>query len=169
MVKRSKELVRKVRAAVIGAGPAGIGAALELAARGVETAVFERHPYPGGVLKQCIHTGFGVDLAKIAEGSGIQAVRTVRQEGELPPGRRLQPGPRLRPVPGRLAQLHQALQELRRDVGVLPRRRSLGGARALGRAAAHDRQLQPDLPPDDEEVHPLPPRQDQPDALRARA
>lgn len=29
------------------------------------------------------HTGLGVDLAMIAEGSGIQAVRTVREDGEL--------------------------------------------------------------------------------------
>jgi putative selenate reductase len=42
--------------AVIGAGPAGLGTASELAAAGASVTVFERHPYPGGMVGGAIPT-----------------------------------------------------------------------------------------------------------------
>ncbi len=46
---------------IIGAGPAGLAAAVELKKNGVEKlVVIEREPFAGGILNQCIHDGFGV-------------------------------------------------------------------------------------------------------------
>ncbi len=47
-------------AAVIGAGSAGMAAALRLRAAGFSIAVLEREPFLGGILQQCIHPGFGL-------------------------------------------------------------------------------------------------------------
>lgn len=47
--------------AVIGAGPAGLAAAIQAREAGLErVAVIERAERPGGILLQCIHTGFGL-------------------------------------------------------------------------------------------------------------
>lgn len=46
---------------VIGAGPAGLAAALEAKKQGIESVlVLEREPVAGGILNQCIHDGFGL-------------------------------------------------------------------------------------------------------------
>ena len=45
---------------VIGAGPAGLAAALEANARGAKVLLVEREARLGGILKQCIHDGFGL-------------------------------------------------------------------------------------------------------------
>ena len=46
---------------VIGAGPAGLAAALSLKENGIEDVlVVEREDYAGGLLHQCIHNGFGL-------------------------------------------------------------------------------------------------------------
>jgi thioredoxin reductase len=46
---------------IIGAGPAGLAAAVELGKNGIkEVVVIEREPFSGGILNQCIHDGFGV-------------------------------------------------------------------------------------------------------------
>jgi len=45
---------------VIGAGPAGLAAALEADRNGAKTLLIEREARLGGILKQCIHDGFGV-------------------------------------------------------------------------------------------------------------
>ncbi|MDR2482961.1 MAG: NAD(P)/FAD-dependent oxidoreductase [Treponema sp.] len=47
-------------AAVIGAGAAGMAAALELDAAGFSTALIDREDHLGGILMQCIHNGFGL-------------------------------------------------------------------------------------------------------------
>ncbi len=48
-------------ALIVGAGPAGLAAALELKRRGVErVTVLEREAQPGGMPRLCHHTGFGV-------------------------------------------------------------------------------------------------------------
>ncbi len=50
-----------VDVAVIGAGPAGLAAAIAAREQGVESiVVFERENEPGGILRQCIHNGFGL-------------------------------------------------------------------------------------------------------------
>lgn len=45
---------------VIGGGAAGMAAAAAAADAGAKTMLFERERDPGGVLAQCIHTGFGL-------------------------------------------------------------------------------------------------------------
>lgn len=45
---------------VIGAGPAGLAAALEADKRGAGVLLVEREAHLGGILKQCIHDGFGL-------------------------------------------------------------------------------------------------------------
>jgi thioredoxin reductase len=47
-------------AAVIGAGPGGLAAGLSAAENGANTVIIEREARPGGILKQCIHDGFGL-------------------------------------------------------------------------------------------------------------
>ena len=49
---------------VIGGGPAGLAAALEAAERGASVALAERNDRLGGILPQCIHTGFGLNIFK---------------------------------------------------------------------------------------------------------
>ncbi len=45
---------------VIGGGPAGLSAALAAHQTGAQTLLIEREPRLGGILKQCIHDGFGL-------------------------------------------------------------------------------------------------------------
>lgn len=45
---------------VIGAGPAGLAAGLEAKLNGAKILIIEREKRPGGILKQCIHDGFGL-------------------------------------------------------------------------------------------------------------
>lgn len=50
---------------VVGGGPAGLGAALGALDSGVDRVlVLERDPEPGGILRQCIHSGFGLHYFK---------------------------------------------------------------------------------------------------------
>ncbi len=53
----------KAELVVIGGGPAGMGAALEAKRLGLEDVlIIEREQFPGGILQQCIHSGFGLHL-----------------------------------------------------------------------------------------------------------
>jgi len=45
---------------VVGAGPAGLAAAIGAGSKGAKTLLIEREARPGGILKQCIHDGFGL-------------------------------------------------------------------------------------------------------------
>lgn len=46
---------------IVGGGPAGLSAAVELHKMGVEDIlILERENLPGGILRQCIHDGFGL-------------------------------------------------------------------------------------------------------------
>ena len=45
---------------VIGGGPAGLAAAIEAHENGAKTLIIEREERLGGMLKQCIHDGFGL-------------------------------------------------------------------------------------------------------------
>ena len=49
---------------VIGGGPAGMAAALAAAQNGAKVALAERNDRLGGILPQCIHTGFGLNIFK---------------------------------------------------------------------------------------------------------
>ncbi len=45
---------------VIGGGPAGLAAGLAAEKQGAKTLIIEREKHTGGILKQCIHDGFGL-------------------------------------------------------------------------------------------------------------
>ena len=49
---------------VIGGGPAGMAAAIEARKNGASVALVERNPRLGGILLQCIHSGFGLKCFK---------------------------------------------------------------------------------------------------------
>lgn len=49
---------------VIGGGPAGMGAALSARQAGASVAIIERDGHLGGILRQCIHPGFGLEHFK---------------------------------------------------------------------------------------------------------
>lgn len=46
--------------AVLGAGPAGLAAGIAAHKAGADVVLIEREARPGGILKQCIHDGFGL-------------------------------------------------------------------------------------------------------------
>ena len=49
------------QAVIIGGGPAGLSAALHLKEKGItDILILEREHFPGGILRQCIHDGFGL-------------------------------------------------------------------------------------------------------------
>jgi NADPH-dependent 2,4-dienoyl-CoA reductase/sulfur reductase-like enzyme len=55
----------EVDLAIIGAGPAGMAAALSAKKSGLDNILLlERAEYPGGLLHQCIHNGFGLHYFK---------------------------------------------------------------------------------------------------------
>lgn len=49
---------------VIGGGPAGMAAALKASETGATVAIIERNDELGGILNQCIHSGFGLSYFK---------------------------------------------------------------------------------------------------------
>ena len=50
---------------VVGAGPAGLAAAIAAKEAGIDNLlVLEREDHPGGILRQCIHNGFGLHRFK---------------------------------------------------------------------------------------------------------
>lgn len=54
-------MMRNVDVAVVGGGPAGFAAALAAHKAGARSVlVLERDAFPGGILQQCIHNGFGL-------------------------------------------------------------------------------------------------------------
>ncbi len=60
-----KSQVQYVDVLVIGAGPAGMAAAIAAREAGVENLlVLEREEHMGGILRQCIHNGFGLHRFK---------------------------------------------------------------------------------------------------------
>ena len=52
---------REIDILIVGAGPAGLAAAIAATESGVDSVlVLERESHPGGILRQCIHNGFGL-------------------------------------------------------------------------------------------------------------
>ena len=57
--------MRTAELVVIGGGSAGLSAAIEARKQGIQDIlVLERSSYLGGILRQCIHNGFGVHKYK---------------------------------------------------------------------------------------------------------
>ena len=70
--------------AVIGAGPAGLAAAIAARQQGAEKVLLiERDTAPGGILQQCIHPGFGLQLFGEELTGPEYAGRFIRQAREL--------------------------------------------------------------------------------------
>ena len=69
---------------VIGAGPAGLSAAIEAASKGLDTIVFDENARPGGQLFKQIHKFFGSN-GKAGGGSGREGRSGRRSNGKLSP------------------------------------------------------------------------------------
>ena len=68
---------------IIGAGPAGLAAAIRLKENGIDDVlVLEREKAPGGILKQCIHDGFGLLRFKEALSGPEYADRFIQKAKE---------------------------------------------------------------------------------------
>ncbi len=62
-----EKMNKEVDVAIIGGGPAGLAAAISARKNGAENIlVIERNESLGGILNQCIHEGFGIELFKEA-------------------------------------------------------------------------------------------------------
>ncbi|WP_101910240.1 FAD-dependent oxidoreductase [Marasmitruncus massiliensis] len=75
--------VRK-EAVIIGGGPAGLAAAVRLYRKGItDIVVIEREDTPGGILRQCIHDGFGLTRFGEALSGPEYAQRFIDEAEEL--------------------------------------------------------------------------------------
>lgn len=55
--------MKKIDLVIIGGGPAGMAAAIEARKKGIDDIlIIEREQYLGGILRQCIHNGFGIHV-----------------------------------------------------------------------------------------------------------
>jgi thioredoxin reductase len=72
----------EVDVVIVGSGPAGLSAAIELRRRGVErVVVFEREPVAGGIPRHTAHLGYGVrDLHRVTTGPRYAALLARRAE-----------------------------------------------------------------------------------------
>lgn len=76
--------MRQADVVIIGGGPAGLAAAIELHKKGVtDILILEREKKPGGILRQCIHDGFGLTRFGETLSGPEYASRFVRQVEEL--------------------------------------------------------------------------------------
>ncbi len=77
-------MLSKYDVIVIGSGPAGLAAAIEAKRTGAEDVlIIERAKELGGILQQCIHNGFGVELFKQDLPGPAYAQRFIDQVDEL--------------------------------------------------------------------------------------
>lgn len=65
--------------AIIGGGPAGLFLAKEAKKRGLDVFIFDREEKIGGILKQCIHTGFGTQIYK-KDLTGPELIEELKDE-----------------------------------------------------------------------------------------
>ena len=69
---------------IIGAGPAGLAAAIGARESGIDSIlVVERENEPGGILRQCIHNGFGLHRFKEELTGPEYALRDIARADEL--------------------------------------------------------------------------------------
>lgn len=72
---------------IIGGGPAGLAAAVELYKKGIrDILILEREKHMGGILRQCIHDGFGLTRFQTTLSGPEYAQRFIDQvvEKEIP-------------------------------------------------------------------------------------
>ena len=70
---------------IVGGGPAGMAAALSAREHGVEDILLlERDQYLGGILNQCVHTGFGLEYFKEVLSGPEYAARFIEKVKEVP-------------------------------------------------------------------------------------
>ena len=75
---------RNVDILIIGAGPAGLAAAIAAKESGIDSLlVLERETEPGGILRQCIHNGFGLHRFKEELTGPEYARRDIDRAAEL--------------------------------------------------------------------------------------
>ena len=76
--------IREIDVLVVGAGPAGLAAAIAAREDGVQSLlVLEREKQPGGILRQCIHNGFGLHRFKEELTGPEYAQRDIDRAREL--------------------------------------------------------------------------------------
>ncbi|MDD5679891.1 MAG: FAD-dependent oxidoreductase [Candidatus Omnitrophica bacterium] len=70
---------------VVGGGPAGMAAAISACESGVkDILLLERDQYLGGILNQCVHTGFGIDYFKEVLTGPEYADRFIKKIKDIP-------------------------------------------------------------------------------------
>ncbi len=75
---------RSVDILIVGAGPAGLAAAISAKESGIDSLlVIEREKEAGGILRQCIHNGFGLHRFKEELTGPEYAKRDVDRAAEL--------------------------------------------------------------------------------------
>ncbi len=79
--------MKQTEAVIVGGGPAGLAAAAELYRRGIrDMVILEREKQLGGILRQCIHDGFGLSRFKETLSGPEYAARFIRlvKEQQIP-------------------------------------------------------------------------------------
>ncbi|MHB1700659.1 MAG: FAD-dependent oxidoreductase [Acidobacteriaceae bacterium] len=74
-LQKKTEAVREQRVACIGAGPASLACAAELAMQGFQATIFDKRPLPGGL------NTYGVAEYKLPSNSSLREVKLVRSLG----------------------------------------------------------------------------------------
>ena len=76
--------MKNIDLAIIGGGPAGLAAAVKAKEMGIkDVVVFERDSFPGGILKQCIHNGFGLEIFNEELSGPEYAERYIKKAKEV--------------------------------------------------------------------------------------
>lgn len=84
MTEQMNQDMINVDVLIVGAGPAGLAAAIAVKEAGIENLlVLERENNPGGILRQCIHNGFGLHRFKEELTGPEYAQRDIDRAAEL--------------------------------------------------------------------------------------
>lgn len=76
--------MEKKEVVIVGGGPAGLAAAAELYKRGIsDVLIVEREKHMGGILRQCIHDGFGLTRFGVTLSGPEYADRFISEAEEL--------------------------------------------------------------------------------------